>query len=58
MKTNKKVNAVRGWGALNCILFDHPELQETRDRVKLINEIDEKQVNDGVNITDLSTLNT
>jgi hypothetical protein len=37
---------------------DHPDLQETHDRVKSINEIDEKQVRYGVEITDLATLNT
>jgi hypothetical protein len=38
--------------------LDHPELQETKDRVRSINEIYEKQVRDGVKITDLATLNT
>jgi hypothetical protein len=45
-------------GALNYILLDHPELQETKYRVELISEIYEKQVRDGVETTDLATLNT
>jgi hypothetical protein len=32
--TNKRSIAARGWGPLNYILLDHPELQETKDRVK------------------------
>jgi hypothetical protein len=57
-ETHTKAITVRGWGPLNYILMDHPELQEIKDRVKLINEIYEKQVRDGVDITDLATLNT
>jgi hypothetical protein len=45
-------------GALSCILLYHPELQETNDRVKSIKEMYEKKVRDGINITDLSALNT
>jgi hypothetical protein len=40
------------------VLLDHPELQETNDRVQSINNIYEKQVMDGVAITDLTLLNT
>jgi hypothetical protein len=36
----------------------HPELQETKDRVKSINEIYAKQVRDGIEITDITLLNT
>jgi hypothetical protein len=53
-----KAIAERGWGALNYVLLDHPELQETKDRVESINDIYEKQVMDGVEITDLTSLNT
>jgi hypothetical protein len=56
--TKKNAIAAHGWGVLNYILLDHPELQETNYRVKLINEIYEKQVRDGVDITGLTTLNT
>jgi hypothetical protein len=58
VETNKKAIVVCGWGALNYILLDHPELQETNDRVKSINEIYEKRVRDRADITDLTTLNT
>jgi hypothetical protein len=58
VETNKKATAACGWGPLNYILLDHPELQETKDMVKSINEIYEKQVRDGIDITCLSTLNT
>jgi hypothetical protein len=37
--------------------LDHPELQETKDRVRSINEIYDKQVRDSVKITDIATLN-
>jgi hypothetical protein len=40
------------------VLLDHPELQETKDRVESINDIYKKQVMDGVEITDLASLNT
>jgi hypothetical protein len=40
------------------VLLDHPELQETNDRVQSINDIYEKQVMDGVAITDLTLFNT
>jgi hypothetical protein len=40
------------------VLSDHPNLQETKDRVLSINDICEKQVMDGVAITDLTSLNT
>jgi hypothetical protein len=56
--TNLKAIAERGWGALNYVLLDHPELQETKDRVESINDIYKKQVMDGVEITDLTSLNT
>jgi hypothetical protein len=58
VETNKKSTNARGWGPLNCILLDHPELQETNDRVKSVTQIYEKQVKDGIYITNLSTLNT
>jgi hypothetical protein len=45
-------------GGLNYVLLDHPELQETKDRVESINDIYKKQVMDGVEITDLTSLNT
>jgi hypothetical protein len=45
-------------GPLNYILLDHPELQETKERVQSINEIYAKQVRDGVNFFDLTLLNT
>jgi hypothetical protein len=56
--TNKRAIAARGWGPLNYILLDHPELQETKERVKSINEVYAKQVRDGIEITDLTLLNT
>jgi hypothetical protein len=56
--TNKKSIAARGWGSPTYILLEHPELQDTNDRVKLINEMYDKQVRDGVEITNLATLNT
>jgi hypothetical protein len=40
--TNLKAIAERGWGTLNCVLLDHPELQETKDRVESINNIYKK----------------
>jgi hypothetical protein len=52
------VIAVRGWGLLNYILLDNPELQEAKEKVQSINEIYTKQVRDGVEITDLTNLNT
>jgi hypothetical protein len=58
VETNKKDIAVCGWGPLNYILLEHPELQETKDRVKSINEIHEKQVRDGVDITNLLIIKT
>jgi hypothetical protein len=42
----------------NYILLDHPELQETKDRVRSIKDIYEQQVKDGVDIADLTSLNT
>jgi hypothetical protein len=53
-----KAIAEHGWGALNYVLLDHPELQETKDRVESIHNIYKKQVMDGVEITDLTSLNT
>jgi hypothetical protein len=38
--------------------LDHPELQRTKDRVRSINEIYEKYIRDGVEVTDLATFNT
>jgi hypothetical protein len=58
VETNKRAIAARGWGSLNYSMFDHPELQETMDRVRSINEIYEKQIREGVDITDLATFNT
>jgi hypothetical protein len=40
------------------VLLDHTELQEMNDRVKSINDIYEKQVINGIAITDLTLLNT
>jgi hypothetical protein len=37
--TNLKAIAERGWGGLNYVLLDHPELQEKKDRVDSINDI-------------------
>jgi hypothetical protein len=54
--TNLKAIAERGWGALNYVLMDHPELQETNDRVESINDIYKKQ--NCAEITDLTSLNT
>jgi hypothetical protein len=56
--TNLKAIAECGWAPLNYVILDHPELQETNDRVQSINDIYEKQVMDGVAITDLTLLNT
>jgi hypothetical protein len=56
--TNKRAIAARGLGPQNLILLDHPELQETKERVKSINEIYAKQVRYGIDITDLNLLNT
>ena len=56
--TNKRAIAARGWGPLNYIILDHPEWQDTRDRVRSIKEIYEQQVKDGVEIADLTSLNT
>jgi hypothetical protein len=58
VETNKKAIAARGWVPLNYILLDHPDLQETKERVTSIHGIYEKQVRDGIDIADLSTLNT
>jgi hypothetical protein len=56
--TNKRVIATRGWGPLNYILLDHTELQETKDRMQSIGEIYVRQVREGVDITDIISLNT
>jgi hypothetical protein len=45
-------------GSPNYILLDHPELQETNDKVQSINGIYAKQVVNGVEIADLTMLNT
>jgi hypothetical protein len=47
-----------GCPPLNYVLLDHPELQETNGRVQSIHDIYEKQVMDGVAITDLALLTT
>jgi hypothetical protein len=39
-------------------MLDHSELQETKDRARSIKEIYEQQVKDGVDIADLTSLNT
>jgi hypothetical protein len=57
VETNKRAIAAHGWGPLNYIMLDHPELQETKDRVRSIKEIYEQQVKDGVDIVDLTSLN-
>jgi hypothetical protein len=56
--TNKRAIAARGWGPIDYIMLDHPELQETKERVRSIKEIYEQQVKDGVEIADLASLNT
>jgi hypothetical protein len=53
-----KVIAERDWGPLKYMLLDHPELQETKDRVESIHDIYKKQVMDGVETTDFTSLNT
>jgi hypothetical protein len=58
VNTNLKAIAERGWAPLNYVLLDHPRLQETNDRVHSKNDIYEKQVKDGVAITDLTLLST
>jgi hypothetical protein len=58
VETNTRAIAARGWGPLNYIMLDHPELQETKYRVRSIKEIYEQQVKDGVDIADLTSLNT
>jgi hypothetical protein len=37
IEMNKDAIAERGWGALNYILLDHPELQAIQDRVNMVN---------------------
>jgi hypothetical protein len=49
--TNLKAIAERGCPPLNYVLLDHPELEETNDRVQSIHDIYEKQVMDGFAIT-------
>jgi hypothetical protein len=39
-------------------MLDHPELQETKDRERSIKEIYKQQVKDGVDVVDLTSLNT
>jgi hypothetical protein len=56
--TNKRAIAARGSGPLNYIMLDHPKLQEMKDRVRSIKEIYQYQVKDGVDIADLTSLNT
>jgi hypothetical protein len=43
---------------LNYVLLDHPELKETENKMQSINYIYERQIMDGVAITDLTSLNT
>jgi hypothetical protein len=58
VETKKCAIAARGWGPPNYILLDHHKLQETKDRVRSIKEIYKQQVKDGVDIADLTSLNT
>jgi hypothetical protein len=58
VNTNNRAIAARGRGPLNYILIDHPEVQETKEILQSINEIYAKQVRDGVEIVDLTLLNT
>jgi hypothetical protein len=55
--TNKRAIAARGWVPLNYILLDNPELQEKKDRVQSTCEIYARQAREGVDITDLTSLN-
>jgi hypothetical protein len=55
--TNKRSIAAGGWGPLNYVLLDHPELQESKDRVQSICEIYARQVREGVEINDITSLN-
>jgi hypothetical protein len=54
VETNKRAIAACGWGPLNYIMLDHPELQQTNDKVRSIKEIYEQQVKDGVDIVNLT----
>jgi hypothetical protein len=56
--TSGRAIAAKGWGPLNYIVLDHPELQETKDIVQSIGEIYARQGIEGVEITDLTSLNT
>jgi hypothetical protein len=58
VEQNKRATAAQGWGPLKYILLDHPELQETKDRVKSIADLYDQQVKYGVNIVDLTLFNT
>jgi hypothetical protein len=55
---NNRAIAARIWRPINYILLYHPELKETKDRVGSIKEIYEHHVNYGVDIADLTSLNT
>jgi hypothetical protein len=56
--TNKRAIAALGWGPLNYIIIDHPEVPETKKRLQSISEIYAKQVKYGVEVTYLTSLNT
>jgi hypothetical protein len=56
--TNKRAIAARGLRPLNYTMLVHPELQEKNYMVRSIKKIYEQQVKDGVDIADLTSLNT
>jgi hypothetical protein len=56
-KTREPLRLKAG-GAFNYIMLDHPELQEKKDRARSIADLYEMQVKDGVDILDLTLLNT
>jgi hypothetical protein len=56
VRMNKQSIAERGWGPLNYVLLDHPELQDTEERVRRAEEIDTSE--DTVQKLSLTLLNT
>jgi hypothetical protein len=56
VRTNTQTIAERGWGPLNYVLLDHPELQEIEERVKRAEEIDTRE--DTAQQMSLTLLNT
>jgi hypothetical protein len=56
VRMNKQAIAERGWGPLNYVLLDHPELQEIEERVRQAEEIDTSE--DTVQQLSLTLLNT